>query len=285
MNISDNYFVRLAQEVGYANFAYRYTLRKLYKLAKVDQKIVLPNGVPMVLPWHSKFGTELFLKRDRLDWGSETLLLKFLDREKSFIDVGANIGYYSLLAITSSCNVYSFEPDPRVVETLKKNLAQFQNAQIIRKALYSEPGTMELSLSASPELNSLVRQGSQGQGISVPVTTLDVFMADYPSLSVSAIKTDVEGADFQVLLGGKSLLIRDQPLVLSEAYPHKKLLRFAESIDFTVFAFAKPKDKNKSHIAPELIKVETQPTNTRVKMIFLVPKRLLSQFAALATEN
>ena len=92
VNISDNYFVRLAQEVGYTNFAYRYMLRKLYKLAKVDQKIVLPNGVPMVLPWHSKFGTEVFLKRDRLDWGSETLLLKFLDREKSFIDVGANIG-------------------------------------------------------------------------------------------------------------------------------------------------------------------------------------------------
>lgn len=271
-----SYFARLAQEVGPVNFAYRYALRRFHKLIQADQRVVLPNGASMILPWDSKFGTEVFLKGDRLDWGSESLLVKFLDDEKSFIDVGANIGYYSLLAATSARNIYAFEPDPRVVKTLKQNLAQFENAHIIRKALFSEPGSMELSLNASPELNSLVRQDPDSSSLTVPVDTLDKFAAEKPSERFSAIKTDVEGADLQVLVGGKNLIIRDQPLILSEVYPHKKLLSFAESINFTVFAYTK--DKHKSAPSPKLRKFKAQPTSTSVKMSFLVPERLLSKF-------
>ncbi len=83
-----SYFTRLAREVGYLNFAYRYLLRRVYKILHVNHKILLFNQVKMTLPWSSKFGTEVFLKRSQLDWGSEALLTQFLDQEKSFIDVG-----------------------------------------------------------------------------------------------------------------------------------------------------------------------------------------------------
>lgn len=71
------YFRGLAREVGYLNFAYRYLLRRFYKLIKVNQKIVLFNNVKMTLPWKSQFGTEVFLKGSKLDWGSEVLLTQF----------------------------------------------------------------------------------------------------------------------------------------------------------------------------------------------------------------
>ena len=103
-------------------------------------------------------------------------------------------------------------------------------------------------------------------------------MSDYPLLSVSCIKTDAEGADFDILIGGKNLLIRDQPLVLSEIYPTKKLLEFIKSIEFTCFAFVKSKDENEDNCQPKFIKIETKPRNFRIKMIFLVPNRLLSRF-------
>ena len=273
-----SYFNRLASEVGYLNFVYRYLLRRFYKLTKVNQKFLLFNNVEIMLPWNSKFGTEVFLKRSKLDWGSEVLLTKFLDKGKSFIDIGANIGYYSLLAAPLSDKVYAFEPDPRIIKDLEKNLSKFQNVYIFKEALYSEPGTMELSLSSMPELNSLVRKSDQGDGVVVKVNTLDNLMLEYPSLSVSCIKTDAEGADFDILLGGKNLLIRDQPLVLSELYPNAKLLKFIKSIGFSCFAFVKSKEKNQSNLTPQFIKIEAKPISVRVKMIFLVPDRLLSEF-------
>ncbi|MGL5194949.1 MAG: FkbM family methyltransferase [Chroococcales cyanobacterium] len=252
-------------------------------MTKTSQTMTLLNEVKMILPHDSRFGTEIFLKRNKLDWGSETILMQFLDSQKSFIDVGANIGYYSLLAAPASDQVYSFEPDPRVISCLEKNLSQFQNCHLIKEALFSHPGTMELSLDSMSELNSLVRGSVDGNKISVKVNTLDNLMTEYPSLSVSCIKTDAEGADFDILLGGKNLLVRDQPLVLSEAYPDGKLLKFVESIGFTCFAFVKPKDTSQSHLSPKFIKIEARPTNYRVKMLFIVPQRLLPEFEKLAT--
>ncbi len=267
--------------MGYWNFIHRYLLRGFHKITKTNQKMRLFNNVEMLLPYDSKFGTEIFLKRTNLDWGAEIIFHQFLDPSKDFIDVGANIGYYSLLAAPSSNKVYAFEPDTRIIGALEKNLSQFQNCYLLKEALYSEPGTMELSLNSKPELNSLVRQNLEGNKITVKVNTLDNLMTDHPSLSVSCIKTDAEGADFDILLGGRNLLIRDQPLVLSEAYPNSKLLNFIKSIDYTCFAFVKSKDKSVSSLPPKLLKIETQPQGYRIKMIFLVPNRLLTNFEQL----
>ena len=276
-----SYFFRLAREVGYLQFFYRYLLRIFYKTTKIEQIMTLSNQVKMVLPYDSRFGTEVFLKRNKLDWGSETILIQFLDTKKTFIDVGANIGYYSLLAAPLSYQVYSFEPDSRVIKYLEKNLSQFQNCHIFQEALYSRPDVMEFSLDSMSEFNSLIRHRTQSNKVLVKVNTLDNLMEEYPSLNVSCIKIDAEGADFEIILGGKNLLIRDRPLVLLEAYPSLKLLKFINSIGFTCFAFVKPKTVDSSHLQPKLIRINGKIINYRVKMIFLVPDRLLSEFEKL----
>ncbi|HBQ98306.1 MULTISPECIES: FkbM family methyltransferase [unclassified Roseofilum] len=279
-----NYFFRLAQEIGYSNFLYRYGLRGFHKILKLNQKMVLFNNVEMILPFGSRFGTELFLKREKLDWGSEALLTQFLDGEKVFIDVGANIGYYSLLAAPLSREVYAFEPDPRVIKILEDNISQFQNCHIVKEALYSQVGTMEISLKAMPELNSLVRTKIEDEveKMTVKVNTLENFMTEYPSVKVAGIKTDAEGADFEILLGAKKLLTRDQPLVLSEAYPNTKLLNFIESIGFSCYAFVKLKGKENHQSKPQLMRIQEKPKKYRTKMIFIVPARLVAEFEKIA---
>ena len=273
----------IAHEIDYLTFLYRYCHRMYYKLIGRDQMIILFNGLKMTLPYQSQFGTELFLRRDTLDWGSERLLVQHLNNDKSFIDIGANIGYYTLLAAPCSHKVYAFEPDPRVIDTLHKNISEFDNCLVLQEALYSEVTTMELNLNSQPEMNSLVREGDIDSTISVRVNTLDNFMEEHPSLKISCIKTDAEGADFDILLGGEKLLIRDQPLVLTEAWPELKLLRFAKRIGFSCFSFAKPRGQKYSPQQPAFIKVETQPNDYHIKMSFLVPDRLLSEFESLVT--
>jgi FkbM family methyltransferase len=251
----------------------------------MDNNIKLKNGLVMELPRNSCFGTELFLKNDSVDWGSEEYLIKFLDKNKSFLDVGANIGYYSLLMAPYCRSVYAFEPDIRSLDALNKNAAKVNNINVIQKAVFSQEGEMQLDVTRLPELSHLQKKSensSNSQGcINVKVTTLDIFQSENPDVEVTAIKTDVEGADFNVLLGAKNLIIRDQPLILSEIYPDFKVFEFVKSLDYLIFAFVKPRDRSLIHTPAKFIQITENPKTIRCKMAFLVPRRLHQDFFGL----
>jgi FkbM family methyltransferase len=277
----------LAREVGYPQFFYRYPIRQICKqILHIDNSIKLKNGIVMELPRHSCFGTELFLKNGDVDWGSEDYLIKFLEKDKSFLDVGANIGYYSLLMAPYCHHVYAFEPDKRSINALHKNAARLDNINVIEEAVFSESGTMPLDVTRLPEVSRLQKEAKVNSEehstfsgcINVKATTLDDFAHKYPELKVTAIKTDVEGADFDCLLGAKSLIIRDQPLILSEIYPDYQLFKFLKPLDYLIFAFVKPKDKSLTHHRPEFIQITESPKTVRCKMAFLVPPRLHQSF-------
>ncbi|MEL6166745.1 MAG: FkbM family methyltransferase [Cyanobacteria bacterium J06628_3] len=113
------------------------------------------EGISINLPPDSKFGTELFVKNGSVDWGSEEYLLKYLDKSKSFLDIGANIGYYSLLVSPYCHSVYAFEPDLRSIAALKNNAEKVDNIKVIQEAVYSQVGEMQFDISKLPELSGI----------------------------------------------------------------------------------------------------------------------------------
>ncbi|MCJ8282345.1 MAG: FkbM family methyltransferase [Rivularia sp. ALOHA_DT_140] len=270
----------LAREVGYSKFFYRYLIRQFYKrILRKDNSIKLHKLISINLPRNSKFGTELFLKNGSVDWGSEAYLMKYLDKQKSFLDIGANIGYYSLLVSPYCRSIYAFEPDLRSIPALKKNAEKVDNITIIQEAVYSEVGEMQFDITRSPELSGLnIKSKQSANYINVKVNTLDNFANKHPDLTITAIKTDVEGADTEVLLGGKNLIEQQQPLILSEAFPDSRVLKFAKELNYLIFGFIKFKDKSKNHLKPKFIQIKAYPQGFRPKMIFLVPKRLHQEF-------
>ncbi len=270
----------LVREVGYPKFFYRYFIRQFYKrILKKDNSIKLNNQISINLPRNSRFGTELFVKNGSVDWGSEEYLIRCLDKRKSFLDIGANIGYYSLLVSPYCRKVYAFEPDLRSIAALKENAEKVNNITVIQEAVYSEAGEMQFDITRLPELSRLNTKSENSiDSIKVKVDTLDNFANKHPDLKVTAIKTDVEGADTEVLLGGKNLIEKEQPLILSEAFPDSRVLKFAGKLDYLIFAFIKPKDKSKIHLKPKFIQITEYPKDFRPKMIFLVPKRLHQEF-------
>ena len=270
----------LVREVGYHKFFYRYFIRQFYKrILRKDNSIKLNRGITINLPRNSRFGTELFLKNGSVDWGSEEYLIKYLDKQKSFLDIGANIGYYSLLVSPYCHSVYAFEPDLRSVAALKENAEKVDNVTVIQEAIYSKVGEMQFDVTRLPELSGLnTKSEASNDSITVKVDTLDNFASKNPDLKVTAIKTDVEGADTEVLLGGKNLIKNQQPLILSEAFPDSRVLKFAKELDYLIFAFIKLKDKSKIHLKPKFIQITEYPKTYRPKMIFLVPKRLHQEF-------
>lgn len=161
------------------------------------------------------------------------LFLETLQNGDVFFDIGANIGYYSILASSKVGNtgkVYSFEPDINNVQILEENveLNNASNVQIIKKAVSDKSGFVNFKSSDISKGDSAISNGEDKNNISVPSITLDDFIAEsgvYPNI----IKLDVEGAEIMALKGTKGLFSRaKQPVGLFIEYNPQSLRQVSE---------------------------------------------------------
>lgn len=211
------------REVGPLNWIWRTFCRQSSKrVLRIDNAIALPTGLRMRLPKTSKFATEVFVTRSNVDWGSEELFAKHLDAAGVVLDVGANIGYYSLYVLPRVCAVHAFEPDPRALAVLKSNLAGHPNAHVHALAIGSRTGKSQFALEQNSEISHVTSFAIQtgNEAIEVDVTTIDRFTEEN-DLNVTGIKIDVEGADLDVIEGALETLKSQFPLVLTETKPDK----------------------------------------------------------------
>lgn len=137
------------------------------------------------------------------DWNEMLAWRKLLKPGDIFVDVGANVGSYTLWAADLGAEVIAIEPDsdsiPRLLENIDLNGYQ---VEVLRVALGSEPGSMLLTrgLGANHFLfGSELNTDSQP----VEVGTLDRVIGDRTAVGV---KIDVEGAELLVLQGAEAAL-------------------------------------------------------------------------------
>lgn len=141
------------------------------------------------------------------------MFLSLLDQIDIFIDVGANIGYYTCFALQKNKTVLAFEPQSQNLRCLFQNLTAngwADRAEVYPLALSAKPGLLTLFGASGPSA-SLVRNWagySPRFSQTVPVNTLDnVLSARFPSERL-LIKIDVEGAEYQVLEGALRTIAR-----------------------------------------------------------------------------
>ncbi len=270
--------VEFIREVGALNWLQRTFFRQFSKrILRKDNAIVLPTGLRMRLPRTSKFATEVFITRSNVDWGSEELFANHLDASGAVLDIGANIGYYSLYVLPRISEVHAFEPDPRALAVLQSNLAGHSNAHVHNLAVGNCTGRSLFALEQTSEVSHLVGPSTEpGMELQeVEVTTIDNFVADR-NLHVTGIKIDVEGADLDVIEGGLKTLGSQSPLVLTETKPDERLLNLIRPLGYRVFAFVKHPN-TVQFMFQEIV----SEGNFQTKMLFLVPMRLQSTFEIL----
>ncbi|GHC04770.1 FkbM family methyltransferase [Cerasicoccus arenae] len=136
-------------------------------------------------------------------------LLHFLRDEDVFIDVGANVGSYTVLACAVvGAHGYAFEPIPTTYSRLVDNVRLNKMEDIvvcINKGVGAEKGELKFT-SGRDTMNHAISEGEQEQAvdmISVPVTRLDDELAN---VSPALMKIDVEGYEWPVLQGADSIL-------------------------------------------------------------------------------
>jgi FkbM family methyltransferase len=258
------------RQVGVAPWIYRTTVRQFTKRIGRDLQIRLPTGAVMTLPANSQFASEVYVTRARSDHGAEELFASLLRSEDDVLDVGANIGYYSLYMAPRVRTVYAFEPDARTHDALRANADRVANVTIVPLAVSDRVGPVAFDTTGPPEISHVTIH----EGALIQATTIDAFVAETPSVRVGAIKVDAEGHDLAVLRGSEETIRRFAPLVLTECPASEDLFAFCEGHAYSVWAFAypvgEPRRAKLTRMAPK------SPLQT--KMLFLVPPHLQDSF-------
>ena len=146
-----------------------------------------------------------------------------LEPDMVVLDVGANIGYYSLIFATlvgKNGEVHAFEPTPVLSERIRLNLALngLTQVRVNQVAVSDAVGTASLHISVEdPEANSLFKMEDRSGEIAVATNTLDAYLATNGLRKVNLIKIDCEGSELSVLRGTRTLLAaNDGPMLLLE---------------------------------------------------------------------
>jgi FkbM family methyltransferase len=152
----------------------------------------------------------------------ETELISKL-KPKVFIDVGAHIGYYTMLVHKLGAEkIIAIEPDPRVFRILNRSIEanKLDNIITINRAAYDKSNVkLELHLSTKSGLSSIFSSHltkTRCGTITINTITLDEVYRSLNLDKIDVVKIDVEGAESYVLSGANDIINGFRPLFLVE---------------------------------------------------------------------
>jgi FkbM family methyltransferase len=141
-----------------------------------------------------------------------------------FFDLGANVGFYTLLAgrlVGSSGTVVAVDPQPEAIERLHHNVALngLTNVSVVTAAVADSPGEGELAVSPDGVLEwagLLEGDWPAESRITVSITTIDELAERVATPTL--IKLDIEGAEVRALKGAEVALRASRPVIVCEAH-------------------------------------------------------------------
>jgi FkbM family methyltransferase len=203
----------------------------------------LSDGDAIFADLRSSIGKGL-LATGAFDYKAIEPILQALGAGDIFVDVGANIGYYSFLAskkVGVNGRVFAFEMDRRPIRCLERTISyhRLRNIEIINSAVWHED-TQCIFTPRGEHGHNQVDAGGRGT-IRVPGVKLDTVFMNRPKDTVRAIKFDIEGAELNALRGARNLIARDRPLITCEStsssasfgYGTDDLLAFFRELHYT----------------------------------------------------
>lgn len=210
-----------------------------------------------------------------------------------FLDIGSNIGYYSLLAAKSNptIEIFAFEPAFGPNYFLNKNIEinHFESQiESVDLALSDTTGSIDFyevkSLKYKKLEHNLAGEGNAGTKTKsrnfiknkVISTTLEAFIESRDLNQIDLIKIDTEGTEIDILNSGKNDIIRFQPIVICETLFNtieNELEAFFNELNYDFY----------NHVHNGLQKVETikRQDDNGIRNCFFVPKSkalLISEF-------
>jgi FkbM family methyltransferase len=139
-------------------------------------------------------------------------IVRSLQAGDLFVDCGANVGFFSLLAATRGAEVIAFEPNPachsKIMENSKLNGTNIDARML---ALSNRKGAADLHIERSDNVGGGTLRSVSGEALGIFLDTLDSQLnGRVPTL----VKIDVEGAEIELLEGARHMLESGPRIVL-----------------------------------------------------------------------
>lgn len=204
---------------------------------------------------------EMFWNGGYLNYEYTNIFIDLIKSCDTFLDIGAQLGYYSILGkkINSNLEVHSFEPGPGPLHYLNINLKQNHLSDDVNCheiALSEKNGTITFFQNFSSKYkyvkyplrggNNTLQPSMQSHNcFNVKTQTLDDFVDVNKLKSVSLIKIDTEGTEYLILNQGLTTIEKMRPIIITEMLIKKEsscegILKLIESYDYGVYYY---KDK------------------------------------------
>lgn len=176
------------------------------KFLKLAVLVPLTGEIKSICYPSSSFGSLVVYTRLPEYW-EMNFLLDNLNELSTFIDVGANIGVYTLLAASKikKGKIFSFEIDPRALKNLYENIRLNDlgnRVEVIEKVVSDKNGYESFVFSKESEVSHILTDEKENKNISkIASIKLDDFIDSRKIRFVDFLKIDVEGAEYKVLKG------------------------------------------------------------------------------------
>lgn len=194
------------------------------RTARRPIEVVLPQG------WRLRFPTWSVLAGITAATGlhepaEQLFVFAYLRPGDDVVDVGANLGMYTVACAALGARVVAFEPSTTARQALEHNVAindLGERVRVLAGALGERTGTVALTTGLDAA-NHLIDSGEPGGNQElVPVGPLDAALeqdvSGFDALNVMLLKIDAEGHDAAVLRGARATLERHRPVVLVETW-------------------------------------------------------------------
>lgn len=164
------------------------------------------------------------VKRDAYEPNVTAVFLDRLRPGMHVLDIGANIGYYTMLSaslVGSSGSVTAIEPNPESAKLLEasRRANSFDNVIVLQVAAGREIGLLVLHGSYSEAMTSAVPDDAAALAKSTTVPCFKVDDLIPQNKNIDLVKIDVQGAEYSALLGATELMRRCHPTIVSEFSP------------------------------------------------------------------
>src|SRR2546428_2363559 len=171
------------------------------------------HGFEIFLNPHAEYISPLIAVAGIWELATTDLFIELLRKGGRVVDVGANVGWFTLLAasrVGQDGTVLSFEPAPANFSLLAKSVERnkFRNVRLFNEIVSDIDGTRTLYLARRAQetgLHSIVRSHG-GEELAISSVRLDTMARSLGNHRIDVLKVDVEGAEPEVLLGAEGLI-------------------------------------------------------------------------------
>ncbi len=180
-------------------------------LLKLNVIVEMMPGAKLICDPKSSYGSLVFYN-SLPEYAEQMFMYQFVEANDIVVDIGAHIGSETVLlgSKLASGRIYSFEPTPAILPHLKANISinnLMDRIVVESMAISDHNGYTKFYLSTESEVNSL-HKNKGSKEISIKTITLDKYASVYDIQHVNLLKIDVEGYEYAVIRGSKSLLTK-----------------------------------------------------------------------------